>query len=78
MQCGGLGACLVTTGPGGANALTGCAAAYVDSTPLIFISGQVKTADFASLRKVRQFGAQENDIVSMYYSNNVAIKLNYM
>ena len=65
MQCGGLGACLVTTGPGGANALTGCAAAYVDSTPLIFISGQVKTADFASLRKVRQFGAQENDIVSM-------------
>lgn len=65
MQCGGFGACLVTTGPGGVNALTGCAAAYVDSTPVIFISGQVKTADFASLRKVRQFGAQENDIVSM-------------
>lgn len=65
MQNGGLGACLVTTGPGGVNALTGCAAAYVDSTPVIFISGQVKTADFASLRGVRQFGAQENDIVSM-------------
>lgn len=65
MQCGGFGACLVTTGPGGVNALTGCAAAYVDSTPVIFISGQVKTADFASLRNVRQFGAQENDIVSM-------------
>lgn len=27
MQCGGFGACLVTTGPGGVNALTGCAAA---------------------------------------------------
>lgn len=59
------GVCLVTTGPGGTNALTGLAAAYVDSTPVIFISGQVKRADFASLRSVRQFGAQENDIVSM-------------
>ncbi len=60
-----LGVCLVTTGPGGTNALTGTAAAYTDSTPLLFISGQVKRSDFASLRGVRQFGAQENDIVSM-------------
>ena len=57
--------CLATTGPGGTNTLTGCAAAYVDSTPEIYITGQVKTADFASLRNVRQFGAQENDIISM-------------
>ena len=41
--------CLATTGPGGTNTLTGCAAAYVDSTPEIYITGQVKTADFASL-----------------------------
>lgn len=60
-----LGACLVTTGPGGTNALTGTAAAYMDSTPMIFLSGQVKREDFASLRGVRQFGAQENDIVAM-------------
>ena len=60
-----LGVCLVTTGPGGTNALTGCAAAYVDSTPMLFLSGQVKRADFASLRGVRQYGAQENDIISM-------------
>lgn len=60
-----LGVCLITTGPGGTNALTACGAAFVDSTPVLFISGQVKTADFASLRGVRQFGAQENDIVSM-------------
>lgn len=60
-----LSVCLVTTGPGGTNALTGAAAAYVDSTPVIYMSGQVKRADFASLRGVRQFGAQENDIVSM-------------
>lgn len=60
-----LGACLITTGPGGTNALTGCAAAYMDSTPVIFISGQVKTADFATKRSVRQYGAQENNIISM-------------
>ena len=57
--------CLVTTGPGGTNALTGLSAAYMDSTPVIFISGQVKRSDFASLRNVRQFGAQENNIVEM-------------
>lgn len=65
MEKNSLGVCLVTTGPGGTNALTAAGAAYVDSTPVLFITGQVKTADFASLRNVRQFGAQENDIVSM-------------
>ncbi len=60
-----LGVCLVTTGPGGTNALTGTGAAYMDSTPVLYISGQVKQSDFASLRNVRQYGAQENDIVSM-------------
>ncbi len=60
-----LGVCLVTTGPGGTNALTGTGAAYMDSTPVLYLSGQVKRSDFASLRGVRQFGAQENDIVSM-------------
>lgn len=65
MHHGQLGLCLITTGPGGTNALTGCAAAYMDSTPVLFLSGQVKTADFATKRRVRQFGAQENDIVSM-------------
>ncbi len=65
LESNGLGVCMVTTGPGGTNALTAAGAAYVDSTPVLFISGQVKTADFASLRNVRQYGAQENDIVSM-------------
>lgn len=65
METNKLGVCLVTTGPGGTNALTAAGAAYMDSTPVLFITGQVKTADFASLRNVRQFGAQENDIVAM-------------
>lgn len=60
-----LSLCLVTTGPGGTNAITGAAAAYVDSTPVIYMTGQVKRSDFASIRGVRQFGAQENDIISM-------------
>lgn len=60
-----LGVCMVTTGPGGTNALTAAGAAYMDSTPVLFLSGQVKTDDFASSRGVRQFGAQENDIVAM-------------
>jgi len=37
------GVCLVTSGPGATNAITGIATAYMDSTPLIVISGQVAT-----------------------------------
>lgn len=59
------GVALVTTGPGGTNALTGVAAAYLDSTPLLVISGQVKRADIKGNRKVRQIGFQEIDVVGM-------------
>ena len=62
---GGLGVALVTCGPGGTNALTGVAGAWLDSTPCLFLSGQVKRADLASSRGVRSFGVQELDIVSM-------------
>lgn len=58
-----LGACLVTTGPGATNAVTGCAGAWLDSNPVIFISGQTKTADMGQLKGLRQFGAQEVAIV---------------
>jgi len=56
---------MVTTGPGGTNALTGVAAAWTDSTPCLFLSGQVKRADIMSDSGVRQRGFQEVDIVSM-------------
>lgn len=57
--------CLVTTGPGGTNALTGVAGAWLDSTPMLVISGQVKRADLKGTTGVRQMGVQEVDIVSM-------------
>jgi acetolactate synthase-1/2/3 large subunit len=59
------GAAMVTTGPGGTNTITGVAAAWLDSTPCIFISGQVKRADLVGNRGVRQMGFQEIDIVRM-------------
>ena len=60
-----LGACLVTTGPGATNAVTGCAGSWLDSSPVLFISGQTKTADMGQLRGLRQYGAQEVAIIPM-------------
>ena len=56
---------LVTSGPGSTNTTTAVAAAYIDSTPCIFISGQAKRSDLKGDTGVRQMGSQEVDIVSM-------------
>lgn len=40
---GKVGVCLVTSGPGATNAVTGIATAYMDSVPLVVFSGQVPT-----------------------------------
>jgi acetolactate synthase-1/2/3 large subunit len=67
----GLGVALVTTGPGGTNAITGLAGAWLDSTPTLFLSGQVKRPDrmFDAVTGkplgMRQLGVQEVDIVSI-------------
>jgi acetolactate synthase I/II/III large subunit len=65
-----LGACIVTTGPGSTNAVTGVAGAWLDSTPTLYISGQVKRPDRAFNNEnkplgMRQVGVQEVDIVSI-------------
>src|SRR5690348_12639653 len=41
----GLSVASVTTGPGSTNTITGVTAAWLDSTPVLFLSGQVKRAD---------------------------------
>jgi len=58
----GLGVCLVTSGPGATNAITGCAAAWMDSLPVLFISGQSNLNPNEALR-VR--GVQMVDIIPM-------------
>jgi acetolactate synthase-1/2/3 large subunit len=60
-----LGVCMVTTGPGATNAITGLAGAWLDSIPCLFLSGQVKRADRMMSTGVRQMGVQEVDIVSI-------------
>lgn len=41
---GKVGACLVTSGPGATNTVTGIATAFADSIPLVIITGQVPTS----------------------------------
>lgn len=62
---GNIGVAHVTTGPGGTNTITGVAGAWLDSTPCLFISGQVKRADMIGDSGVRQVGVQEVDIVAI-------------
>ncbi len=65
---GNFGVALVTTGPGGTNAVTGVAAAWLESTPMLVISGQAKTTDLKDGYGVRQRGNQEIGIVDIVSS----------
>lgn len=56
------GCVLVTTGPGGTNALTGVLCAYQDSIPMIIISGQVPSDQLSNNTGCRQIGQQEFNI----------------
>ena len=60
-----LSVCCVTSGPGGTNALTGLAGAWIDATPVMFISGQAKRADLVGDQGIRQFGIQEVNIIDL-------------
>lgn len=63
-QSGNPALCLVTTGPGGTNAITGLLGCWLDSIPSIFISGQVPVAHLSEGTGCRQIGDQEFDIVT--------------
>jgi len=63
-----LGVVYVTTGPGGANAVTGVVEAWVDSAPVLVVSGQVQTSQTthkANIKNFRTFGTQELNIVKI-------------
>jgi acetolactate synthase-1/2/3 large subunit len=60
-----VGVALVTSGPGATNAITGVAAAWTESVPILVLSGQVKTHDSAKKYGVRTKGVQECPIVDM-------------
>jgi acetolactate synthase-1/2/3 large subunit len=61
-----LGVALVTTGPGATNAVTGIASAWLDSIPVLLITGQVQSKDRVNGRGVRQYGFQEIDTINIY------------
>lgn len=65
---GKLGVAYSTSGPGATNLVTGIANAYYDSTPTLFLTGQVDTYAEKGDYPVRQRGFQETDVVSMVQS----------
>ena len=61
----GIGVVMVTSGPGATNAITAVAGAWIESIPMLIISGQVKRADLLRGRSLRQMGVQEVETVPM-------------
>jgi acetolactate synthase-1/2/3 large subunit len=74
-----LGACIVTSGPGATNVMTGTLCSWLDSIPVIVISGQVNkelTTNFTGL-PLRQLGDQEYNIVeSVKNMTKYAVQVN--
>ncbi len=63
-----IGIAYVTTGPGGTNAITGVMGAWLDSIPMMIISGQVKFETTIASQpelSLRQLGDQEINIVDI-------------
>jgi acetolactate synthase-1/2/3 large subunit len=74
-----LGACIVTSGPGGTNAITGTLCNWLDSIPVIYISGQVNkemTTNYTN-SPLRQLGDQEFNIIeSVKNMTKYAVQVN--
>jgi len=61
-----VGVACVTAGPGATNALPGLSEAYVDSSPIVILSGQVdykQTTHSTNSKKIRSFGTAEINII---------------
>ncbi len=59
------GVAMATSGPGAINLLTGIGSCHFDSSPAVFITGQVNRHELRGERAIRQLGFQESDIVAM-------------
>jgi acetolactate synthase-1/2/3 large subunit len=59
------GVAMATSGPGAVNLLTALGSCYFDSTPAVFITGQVNRSEYKRERPIRQLGFQETDVVAM-------------
>ncbi len=57
------GVAMATSGPGATNLITGIGSCFFDSTPAIFLTGQVNTYEYKGDSEARQVGFQETDIV---------------
>lgn len=65
-KSGRVGVCYLTAGPGGTNAITGVVGAWLDSSPIICLSGQSKhtqTIRGSEIKGLRQYGTFEVDII---------------
>lgn len=62
---GNIGVCIVTTGPGGTNAITGMLGTWLDSIPMMVISGQIRRETIGAGKPWRQLGDQEINIVDV-------------
>ncbi|MCU0666059.1 MAG: thiamine pyrophosphate-binding protein [Candidatus Omnitrophica bacterium] len=78
---GNIGVVYVTTGPGGANAVSGLTEAWVDSAPVLVISGQVQSNHATyniGIDNLRTFGTQELNIIKVVESiTKYAVMVNH-
>ncbi|HET7052932.1 MAG TPA: thiamine pyrophosphate-binding protein [Solirubrobacterales bacterium] len=59
------GVAMGTSGPGAINLLTALGSCHFDSTPAVFITGQVNRSEQKRKRPIRQLGFQETDVAAM-------------
>lgn len=62
---GKIGVCIVTSGPGGTNAITGVMGSWLDSVPMLVISGQIRRETIGAGMGLRQLGDQEINIIDI-------------
>ncbi len=62
---GRAGVCMATSGPGATNLVTGIANAYMDSSPIIALTGQIPTTSPNSSYMIGRDAFQEADIIGI-------------